>query len=165
MSDNGVEEYLNAIAAAHSQVQDWCQLIDAERQRLVLESNKSLQISVGAAQTALQSLFIDKDEQNESLQQLNQVLHSLEQPLQRVFDTVIDVNDNLAKAQRLELLHWMSTVPYRQHHRTSLSNALDQSGKWLQHHPTFKEWSSSSTSAVLWLHGIRKFLTRVIKFC
>lgn len=156
-SETGIDKNLSTIAAEHSRVQCWCQLIDAERQRDIFESNKSLQALVESTQEAVGSLsIVDNIEQSKEFRKIEQVLDSLEQPLRRVIDTVNEIRDNLTKDQRLDVLRWISTVPYRKHHMNSVSDVLDQSGAWLQRHDHFSEWSTSSCSAILWLHGIRK---------
>lgn len=141
----------------YSQVQSWCSLIDADHQQRILASNTALHSSVDSINTAVQTLSLNvEDDQVRHSQDLRQILTSVEQPLQRIVDAASEVQDGLARSQRLEILRWMSTVPYREHHRSSISNVLDHSGAWMQNHSRFIEWKSSSCSSILWLHGIRK---------
>lgn len=149
--------YLDTVIDETSQVQSWCQLIDAERHQRILDSGTALQGSIDLTQTAIQNLSIRTTEEQARISlKLEDVLRSLEQPLQRLIDSAAEFHDNLARNQRLEILRWMSTVPYREHHKSSISDVLDQSGAWLQNDPQFIEWRSSSISAILWLHGIRR---------
>ena len=164
-SETGIDKYQSTIAVEHSQVQHWCQLIDAERQQDIFDSNKSLQTTVESTQKAVRSLsVVDKIEQSKDFRKIAQILYSLEQPLQCVIDTVVEIHDSLARDQRLEILRWLSTVPYREHHKNSVSDVLDQSGTWLQRHADFKEWSTSSCSVILWLHGIRMSIAETCWF-
>ncbi|KAL2815045.1 ankyrin repeat-containing domain protein [Aspergillus cavernicola] len=53
-----------------------------------------------------------------------------------------------------EILQWLSTVQYRLHHRTVSRLLLEGTGQWLFEKPQYREWYSSETSSILWLHGI-----------
>lgn len=52
----------------------------------------------------------------------------------------------------------MSEVEYRSHHEDLSKDLLPESGRWLLECQDFVEWSQSSVSSILWLHGIRKNL-------
>lgn len=56
--------------------------------------------------------------------------------------------------QRMEVLHWISPIPYLQHHELVNQKLLPDSGHWLLTHQDFENWKRSSSSAALWLHGI-----------
>lgn len=156
-SEDPTDEYLRTIIDKQSTVHHLCQLIDSERQRSILETGTNLHGAVDSVEMAVQSLSISLTDEHAGIyQKLQLILSSLEQPLQRIVDNYAEAHDNLARNQRLEVLRWMSTVPYRQHHNASISNVLDHSGAWLQDNPYFIEWRKSSSSAILWLHGIRK---------
>jgi hypothetical protein len=45
---------------------------------------------------------------------------------------------------------------YEKHHKHAIEGLLEDTGKWLLDKPEFREWQLSSTSGVLWLHGIRE---------
>ena len=138
------------------QIQHWCELIDAERQKRILESNTSLETSVEATRAVLQNLSMSMEKRQQDFEiKLEDALRLLDQPLQRFVDNLNDIHDKLGRTQRLEVLRWLSMVPYRQHHRNSMSDVLDQSGTWLKNHSIFRDWCRSSSSAILWLHGIR----------
>lgn len=73
------------------------------------------------------------------------------------FRNLISNTNFLSGKERLELLQWMSDIKYMDHH-DDLSNKrlLPGSGQWLLESQNFIEWQQSSTSSILWLHGIRK---------
>ena len=66
-------------------------------------------------------------------------------------------SNSVIEKTRQEILHWMSTIPYREHHRTISRDILPNSGLWLLKKPEYVEWRKSSLSSVLWLRGIRKY--------
>lgn len=61
--------------------------------------------------------------------------------------------------ERTEILLWLSRIPYRKHHERAKEGRLHGTGDWLLRKRVFKEWQTSSTSNILWLHGIRKLST------
>ena len=70
------------------------------------------------------------------------------------------------EAERRELFQWLSTVPYKTHHTSVGKNFLLGTGVWLTKKPEFLNWRRSSSSAVLWLHGIRMYvLSSAAIFC
>ncbi|KAL6717826.1 hypothetical protein ACLMJK_003911 [Lecanora helva] len=62
--------------------------------------------------------------------------------------------DRTKRQQRADLLRWMSTIDYRNHHREKLKDLLSGSGQWLLKDQIFLDWQQSTKSAWLWLHGI-----------
>jgi hypothetical protein len=58
---------------------------------------------------------------------------------------------------RKEIMRWLSVVQYRKHHQRVSKILLRETGQWLFAKPEFKEWYNAKGSAILWLHGIRKF--------
>ena len=83
-----------------------------------------------------------------------EILVALDRPITRNAEDLKDLHDDLTRKQRLEILHWMSKIPYRQRHLTFQKDLLPISGAWLQQIPEYVEWRRSSSSSVLWLHGI-----------
>lgn len=66
------------------------------------------------------------------------------------------ISSVLLEAERTEIILWLSRIPYRKHHERAKEGRLDNTGDWLVKKKVFKEWQGSSTSKILWLHGIRK---------
>jgi hypothetical protein len=56
--------------------------------------------------------------------------------------------------QTTAILKWLSTVPYPAHHRLALEGVLKGSTTWFLKTNEFMEWERSSSSSILWLHGI-----------
>lgn len=61
------------------------------------------------------------------------------------------------ESERRDVFKWMSQIPYKTHHKTVGKGLLPKSGLWLLQNIEFVEWRKSSSSSILWLHGIRKF--------
>jgi hypothetical protein len=58
--------------------------------------------------------------------------------------------------ERQEMFKWLSTVKYKEHHKTIGLDFLPNSGRWLLQKADFIKWRKDSYSSILWLHGIRK---------
>jgi len=61
------------------------------------------------------------------------------------------------ESRRSEILEWISTIPYTEHHTRIGTVRLPGTGEWLFQKGEYKEWLSSSVSRLLLLRGIRKF--------
>lgn len=60
----------------------------------------------------------------------------------------------LEENEQMEILNWTSQVQYQRHYTQSRKKALQGTGGWLFTHPKYLQWKQSSTSEILWLHGI-----------
>lgn len=49
---------------------------------------------------------------------------------------------------------WLSVAPYYHHHQFVAQSRLANSGKWLLDHAEFKKWQTSSSPALLLIHGL-----------
>jgi hypothetical protein len=65
---------------------------------------------------------------------------------------------NLERTKKLEILGWISKMPYTQHHETVRKGRLENSGLWLFDQLDYVKWRKSRSSSLLWLHGIREYL-------
>lgn len=64
--------------------------------------------------------------------------------------------DTFIGSKKLELLQWLSRIPYSSHHESVRNGRLEGSGLWLFEHPQYVQWKKSKSSSLLWLHGNRK---------
>jgi hypothetical protein len=85
---------------------------------------------------------------------LAKINSDVQRPFNRLTFQLNQVEDNLSKQQRFEVLLWLSKVAYRKHHVTMCTDLLPGSCAWLESNPVFLGWSNASVSSVLWLHGI-----------
>ncbi len=89
---------------------------------------------------------------------LKKLLTDLQNPILRVDSKVDKLCQNLDVEARPEILRWISTIPYKENHLTARQEWTKGTGEWLLNHEQYLKWRSSSSSSILWLHGIRKFL-------
>jgi ankyrin repeat protein/DNA polymerase III delta prime subunit len=60
----------------------------------------------------------------------------------------------LDQDEHLELLRWLSSCPFTRHQEALSEARMPNSAVWLQVHPEYRNWKSSSSSSILLLHGI-----------
>ena len=56
--------------------------------------------------------------------------------------------------ERRDLIRWLTTIQYENHHKTMGKGVLKDSGEWLFRKKEFLEWRAESWSSILWLRGI-----------
>lgn len=61
--------------------------------------------------------------------------------------------------KQAEILEWISKIPYIDNQRIASEGRTKDTGEWIFHHPQYQEWNTSHQSMILWLHGIRMFLS------
>ena len=81
------------------------------------------------------------------------LLEGLEAPINRLIDQAAVYARTLEQNRYLEILRWLSSVPYVWHHEEYSKNRLPGSGNWLLDHPEFISWKGSSHSSILHLTG------------
>ena len=89
---------------------------------------------------------------------MREALSQWERPIQHVNDQLEGLVKNLEGTKKLEILRWISKMPYTQHHETVRKGRLENSGLWLFDQPDYMKWRKSRSSSLLWLHGIREYL-------
>ncbi|KAK4235733.1 hypothetical protein C8A03DRAFT_17559, partial [Achaetomium macrosporum] len=55
--------------------------------------------------------------------------------------------------ERLEILEWVSPIPYRQHHNTVKEARTPGTCQWFLQCKAFREWEAASSSVIIWLQG------------
>ncbi|KAH6679762.1 hypothetical protein B0J14DRAFT_559066 [Halenospora varia] len=85
---------------------------------------------------------------------LRGALIELNEPILRMANQISAIDDKLNEEERLKIFEWLSCTEYTSHHRSKVKNLLPGSGQWLLRKPEFMEWLGSSSSSILWLHGI-----------
>lgn len=82
-------------------------------------------------------------------------LNKFEDHLDSKFPYLTDRSNltSLPGIQRRQMLDWLSTQPYLDHHTTIKFRVLDGTCQWVLQHPCFTEWKCESTNSLLWLHG------------
>jgi len=87
-------------------------------------------------------------------QQLKNILDDLQKPIDRMQKQISNLHDDLHESERCNILNWLSKQPYIQHHNSAKRNILEGTGAWLLKDDLLLDWQRSSTSSILWLHGI-----------
>ncbi|TGO19455.1 hypothetical protein BTUL_0004g00930 [Botrytis tulipae] len=88
------------------------------------------------------------------IRQFEDILRQFEQPIVRSATILQDYQDSLKLQERETLLRWLSTIPYRKHHKLKRSERLEGSCEWLLNSADYIQWKDSSASSILWLNGI-----------
>ncbi|KAF6230805.1 hypothetical protein HO173_010921 [Letharia columbiana] len=135
-SQSDFEELLRNIDKHTANVDHEASLVDAER---------SSDIS-----NTLVSLSIDHQEMHAKLREL---LQSIDSPIRRMSPQLDSLQDHLKHTERVEILRWLSSQPYLEHHQQIKKQALPGSGQWLLQDPQYIKWYEQSASSLLWLHG------------
>ncbi|KAI5839408.1 hypothetical protein DFP73DRAFT_634605 [Morchella snyderi] len=55
--------------------------------------------------------------------------------------------------RRLDILQWISDVPFGDHHTFNSQRRQEDTGHWLLENKSFLEWRNSSDSSILWMRG------------
>ena len=94
------------------------------------------------------------DKNTKKIDDLEKLMKAFDEPLVRTVGALQDLQDHLKAEERRDLLAWLSRIPCRDHHDIIYREVLSDTGLWLLRKSAFVEWQSSSSSSVLWLHGI-----------
>jgi ankyrin repeat domain-containing protein 50 len=89
---------------------------------------------------------------------LTGLLRSLDAPLTRVDEGVCALLECVDGKERLEVLEWISALPYNKYHNTVKEARTPHTYEWLMEHKRFREWENTGSSVMLWLQGSRKYL-------
>ena len=85
---------------------------------------------------------------------MHALLTSLNEPIKRIADHTNITAQVLPGSQRLQLLQWLSPVPFSSHHKQHSESTIPGSGQWLLHHDLYLHWRETSSSSIFLLHGI-----------
>ncbi len=84
---------------------------------------------------------------------LRRQLSKMQQPINRIEQQLRDIQDGLNEDERLDILQWLSPVPYKKHHAQTRKDILSGTGTWLLQEQQLLDWQLSSASSIMWLHG------------
>lgn len=84
---------------------------------------------------------------------LTELLRGLDAPLTRVDQGVCALLERVNEKERLEILEWISAIPYGKHHNGVKEARTPDTCEWLLRHEKFREWEDTSSSVILWLRG------------
>lgn len=89
-----------------------------------------------------------------SVAAMNALLMSLNDPIKRLVDHSSISAQVLQERQHLQLLRWLSPVPFSSHHMRLSESRIPGSGQWLLDHNRYLVWRNTSSSSIFLLHGI-----------
>lgn len=161
-TSDSVDTCLSNIAAQRDEVERCVRHIDSELLRAIASTIRGINSTVNKTQTSVDALAGDLKSltttmsiaQDIHFQSLKAILALFNQPILRTAAQVSEIHTNLEKTERLSILRWLSTINYREYHKTSISAVMQGSGAWLQRKKEFIDWKTSSISSILWIHGI-----------
>lgn len=84
----------------------------------------------------------------------SEVLQFLETAVVRLCDQTSLAAKSLDEGKYLDLLRWLSDMPFTRHHELRCQSRVPGTGGWLFRHKDFEDWATSSTSSILLIHGI-----------
>ncbi|KAL8707486.1 MAG: hypothetical protein Q9225_007745, partial [Loekoesia sp. 1 TL-2023] len=154
------ELYMQRDSAARSELQETLTDINSRVVKSALGPSEENQMQHIAAQeakvSALARLFdaeVAKDT-SQSVAAVRSLLENLEAPINRLADQAIMSIKALEEHKYLELLRWLSSIPFSRHHENHSETRIATSGRWLFSHPEYLGWNRSSSSSLLVLHGV-----------
>ncbi|KAL9581026.1 MAG: hypothetical protein Q9212_004143 [Teloschistes hypoglaucus] len=154
-TSDSIDTCLSKVTTEHDDVERCTYLVSTEMLQNAGRKVAEIQSSVSSLSGDLAALSVDMSApQDARYHSLKAILETFEQPILRTSIHVSNIHANLEKDTRRQILSWLSTVRYREHHRSSISTVMPGSGRWLQHKQEFVDWKSSSSSSILWIHGI-----------
>ena len=85
---------------------------------------------------------------------LRRQLSKMQQPINRIEQQLRDIQDGLNGTERLNVIQWLSPLPYMKHHEQTRKDILGGTGTWLLQEQQLLDWQVSSASSIMWLHGV-----------
>ena len=150
-SDNTVERTFKSMFDFRDRFQG-C-LDNIEKQQLLVKKYADL-VDARQRQNLEEGLENLTLEEKANSDRLHQILEDLKQPISRIEGQVEYIHDSLNNAHRQDILQWISSIPYLQHHVQSKMDILQGTGSWFLNDNRLVQWRSSSLSSILWLRGI-----------
>ena len=97
---------------------------------------------------------VDAETQIADHESMAALLARINGPLNRMNEDLKTMKDHFERSKREDILFWISSQPYPQHHEQTKKGLVRGTGQWLLQDPVFQNWKDGSTSSILWLHGI-----------
>ena len=158
LRDNTAVRFLKATLDTQSKLEKRYKAIKETQDTIVhltsiAEAEKARQLS-GDVDQLRKQIEQATDDATKREAHLLDTLHQLDEPIKRIDTKLDDIRDQLKDDQRVKLLRSISTIPYPRYHKAAAKDRLADSGQWLIQKKAYKDWRASSSSSVLWLHGI-----------
>ena len=82
------------------------------------------------------------------------ILEELDGPFRYVEALMEQTSEIIRDVEIERALDWISTIPHSRYHTEIHSNVLKGTGQWLLQSSELLTWYESSSSEIMWLHGI-----------
>ena len=129
--------HLDHINKQEEKVKDYIHLVEAEY--------------CGDVERTLDNLSLEEEK---NFNDLKGILQDLQQPINRMERGLQTLHDGFTEDKRNIILQWISPIPYIAHHNQAKRDVLAGTGAWFLKDDKVRRWLSSSSSSILWLHGI-----------
>lgn len=133
---NKFQTILEEISQHDKKSQDYASLVEAE-----LAYKRTERLSVSSSDDSVR------------YDNLRRKLRKMQQPINRIEQQLRNIQDGLNGTERLDILQWLSPVPYKKHHEQTRKDILSGTGTWLLQEQQLLDWQVSSSSSIMWLHG------------
>ncbi|KAJ5497544.1 hypothetical protein N7463_009531 [Penicillium fimorum] len=94
-----------------------------------------------------------------------EMLNAINAPMKRVDESIQHLLQNMDEEKRIEMLEWISSIPFGKNHNNVKEKRTPGTGEWLLQHEDFTTWEQSNSS-IFWLQGSpgtgKTFLTSAV---
>lgn len=135
--ENKYQGYLDSISKKEQDLNSHTALLDSEYSQSIEQDLAALSI-----------------EEKDNHQHLKSVLSGLQKPIDRIEKNLQDLQDDLSEAKRIQILHWLSPLPYEQYHNQARRDVMAGTGDWFLNNDQLLAWLVTSSSSIMWLRGI-----------
>lgn len=163
-AESASQEWIDKIKNAESQVHLNSQVLYYESMKStssdVLSIHATLQQlspvpgRLGVLETGIKDMSVQVPELGRRVERLQIILSELGRPISRIASALSALEDSLDEKERVRIFDWLTDARYTSHQKEKAKNLLRGSCQWLLNKPKFLDWQTSSTSSILWLHGI-----------
>ncbi|KAI1360880.1 ankyrin repeat-containing domain protein [Xylaria arbuscula] len=89
-----------------------------------------------------------------TVESIKQIMESLEQPVTRMIGHLARFEESKEQQEWSQLSKWLGNANFRNLHDMIHRDLLPGTGDWIFNRSEYQQWQYSSSSSVLWLHGI-----------
>jgi hypothetical protein len=93
----------------------------------------------------------------ETLQNQLNKLTGFKNSIENIGQEVSKIWTRLKEEEKVEILQWVSSIPYEDNHTAAKQGRVENTGLWIFNRHQYKQWINEDCSMLLWLHGIRKY--------
>jgi len=111
-------------------------------------------IHVELTSTVTKNVLLQQIETTTKFKPLETLIKAFDDPPVRTMGALEYLGDRWQAEEQQSLLQWLSRIPYHEHHETAYQEVLPGTGLWLLQQADYLDWRISSSSSILWLHGI-----------